>query len=66
MSSTERIANEMDRDLYVLLQRAERLQQDSRVKGEAERWNQIAQALHSARFSARSMMSAKDRAETQG
>lgn len=64
MSSTERLANDFDRELFNLMNRADRLSDDSRMQREADCWKDIANCLNRARSHARSMMSKADRDRT--
>lgn len=66
MSSTERLANEIDLALFNLAQRTGRLANDSRVKDESDRWQEITLLLFKARHHARAMMSQHDTERTRG
>lgn len=65
MSSTERIANEMDLQIFNLMSRADRLASDSRIKGESEAWEEVGRLLSSARNKVRRMMHPADVEKTR-
>lgn len=64
MDSTQRIANEIDMALFNLAQRTGRLADDSRVKDESDRWQEITLLLFKARHHARAMMHPDDVAKS--
>lgn len=66
MSNTERIANEFDRQLFTLMNHADRLSDDSSSQREADKWKDVANCLSRARTHARALMSDADRKRTNG
>lgn len=62
-AAAEIIADEFDRDLYRLIDKAHYLA-DHGVKPHKERWRRVAMALQSARPDVRSMMDPRRRVET--
>lgn len=60
MDSTQRIANEVDQALFNLARRTDGLADDSRIKHEGEKWQEITLLLIKARRLARVMMHPDD------
>lgn len=57
---TERLANEIDLELFRLMERASRLAADSRLAKEQDDWTKLAQHISSARTYSRSLMHQDD------
>lgn len=66
MSSTQRLANEMDLKLFNLMTQADRLADDSRIQDEADEWAEVGRLLSSARNKVRRLMHPADVEKTKG
>ncbi|TXH53512.1 MAG: hypothetical protein E6Q97_13125 [Desulfurellales bacterium] len=62
-TSTERVANEIDLQLFNLMNRASKMADDSRLMGERDNWTNLAQRISSARTFSRVLMNEADKRE---
>lgn len=59
-TSTQRVADEIDLQLFNLMNRATRMADDSRLMGERDNWTRLAQRISAARTYSRVLMHEDD------